>query len=41
MSAGWLIGGDYDDWKTTEPEPRDVEDEADAREEAALERAGL
>jgi len=24
----WIIGGDYDDWKTTEP-PEDDEDEFD------------
>ena len=35
---GWYLGGDYDDWKTTEPEPRNAYEDECAKEEALLER---
>lgn len=34
----WTTGGDYDAWKTTEPEPFDADADANAREEALLNR---
>lgn len=36
MPDNWYIGGDYDNWLTTEPEPRDVYEEVCAAEEARL-----
>jgi|BarGraNGADG00212_2_1021979.scaffolds.fasta_scaffold92416_4 hypothetical protein len=38
-ASGWYLGVDV--YPTEEPEPRDVDEEALAREDALLDRAGL